>query len=281
MTVAEALAAVPVRRKQDAVWLLTFILKCTRTDLLLDGRRIMSVAERKRWSEAWARRLKGEPLQYITGEVAFWGRDFLVTRDVLIPRPETEVLVELSLNLLKEIPNPTIVDVGTGSGVIAITLKLEREDASVTGTDISQSALSVARKNALRLGANVRFAKRDGISRLSKRQPIDLVVSNPPYLELAKDKVSEEVMKWEPRMALEPPLSSRSDEVRERAAWLAERFLQECERIRPRFSAFELSPRVAAILEKRWRSRPAARRVWRESDLAGRKRFLLIAWENA
>lgn len=281
MTVAQALAAVPAKRRQDAIWLLTSLLKCSRAELLLDSGRELSRQNLKSWRKSWARRMSGEPLQYIVGEASFWGRDFAVNRSVLIPRPETEILVELSLKLLSGQKSPKIIDVGTGSGAIAITLKLERPDAKVIASDISKQALAVAKRNRNRLGAKVKLMERNGLAGMIKEAPVDLIISNPPYLELSKDKVSREVMRWEPRVALEPPSKARSNEVRERAAWLADKFLLQCEELRPQFSAFELSPRVAALLEKRWRARPSTREVWREADLSGRKRFLLIAWENA
>jgi release factor glutamine methyltransferase len=141
-------------------------------------------------------RLQGQPTQQITGVQEFYGRDFHVTRDVLIPRPETEHVIETALRL-----NATrIVDIGTGSGAIAITLALET-GAHVIGTDISVPALQVAAANARRLGANVDWVACDLASSLSGN--FDLVVSNPPYIA-TRDRTTlpREVRDYEPEVAL-------------------------------------------------------------------------------
>jgi release factor glutamine methyltransferase len=155
------------------------------------------------------RRASREPLQYILGTQAFWKHDFLVTPAVLIPRPETELLVETSLELLKDVERPLIVDVGTGSGCIALSLAFERPDAEVHATDISEPALEVARENARRLGLEGRVAFHlgallDPVAHLSGT--IDLIVSNPPYVDPAeRDTLAPEVRDHEPGTALFTP----------------------------------------------------------------------------
>jgi release factor glutamine methyltransferase len=142
-------------------------------------------------------RLQGQPTQQITGVQEFYGRDFRVTRDVLIPRPETEHVIETALRL-----NATrIVDIGTGSGAIAITLALET-GADVVGTDVSLAALRVAAENARRLGATVGWSACD-LGSVLKGGSFDLVVSNPPYVP-ARDKytLQREVRDYEPEVAL-------------------------------------------------------------------------------
>ena len=150
---------------------------------------------------AWKRRRSGEPIQYIRGFCEFYGRDFAVDSRVLIPRPETEILVETAI---RRIPREArVVDVGTGSGCIAITLDLERPDLSITAIDISLGALQVARLNQRRLQSRVHFLNGDRTTAL--RSAPDVVVSNPPYI--ASDEVTrlqKEVRDYEPVAALSP-----------------------------------------------------------------------------
>jgi release factor glutamine methyltransferase len=142
-------------------------------------------------------RLEGTPTQYITGVQEFFGRDFRVTPDVLIPRPETEHLIEAALKQSVS----TILDIGTGSGCIAVTLALETE-ARVTATDISFNALNVARRNAIHLAALVDFVQCDLGSALCDRT-FDLIVSNPPYIaETDRATLQREVRDHEPSLAL-------------------------------------------------------------------------------
>jgi release factor-specific protein-(glutamine-N5) methyltransferase len=279
VTIGALLQTIHCRRQNDAIWLLSSLLNRTRSDLLLGAREELSGDFLRRWKRAWGRRLAGEPLQYIAGSAPFYGREFRVRSGVLIPRPETEVLVELCLNLVPP-GQRRVLDIGTGSGAIAITLKLERPELAVTGSDISARALTVARENAKSLGAAVMFEKADLLPRKLAARGWDLIVSNPPYLDYAKDKISREVSEWEPRLALEPSARQNLVDLPERAAWCAERILIACRANPPRFTSLELSPRIATLLERRWRKQPAVSRIWREPDLAGRKRFLLVAWEN-
>jgi release factor glutamine methyltransferase len=144
-------------------------------------------------------RIKGKPTQYVTGRQEFYGRDFRVTPDVLIPRPETELLVETVLRLR---PHPDlIVDIGTGSGAIAVTLALG-SSASVIATDLSLASLRVAQANALRLGAGISFVQADLLQPFADNS-LDVVVSNPPYVPLADaHALQQEVRDWEPHLAL-------------------------------------------------------------------------------
>ncbi len=144
-------------------------------------------------------RLKGRPLQHITKKQEFYGRDFRVGPEVLIPRPETELLVEAVLRLR---PNARVIlDAGTGSGAIAITLALESR-ARVLALDFSRDALHVAVENARRLNASVAFLQSDWLSAIVD-QSVDVVVSNPPYVaEAERDLLQREVRDWEPALAL-------------------------------------------------------------------------------
>ena len=162
-----------------------------------------------RWNEEFnallSRRLQGEPTQYILGTAAFFGRDFFVTPDVLIPRPETELLVEWVVQCARLIPNPRILDLGTGSGCIATTLALELPGSKVTAIDISLEALAVAKKNATTLGADVSFLHADMLLEAPPAGDYDLIVSNPPYIpEVEKTDMQREVLDHEPHLALFP-----------------------------------------------------------------------------
>lgn len=169
-------------------------------DVLSDGDR----AAFERLVDARATRV---PLQHLTGEQAFWRHVFRVTPDVLVPRPETELLVEAALDAVRGLDGPRIVDVGTGSGCIALSLAGERPDAAVHAVDLSPAALAVARDNAARLGLadRVRFHEGDLLAPVAD-ESFDVIVSNPPYVgayELAS--LAPEVRDHEPRMALTPP----------------------------------------------------------------------------
>jgi release factor glutamine methyltransferase len=149
------------------------------------------------------------PLQHLTGTQAFWRHDFLVSADVLIPRPETELLVEAGLAALRDASRPTIVDVGTGSGCIALSLAAERPDAVVHAVDLSPRALTVAQENARRFGLvdRVRFHEGDLLAPLrSLAGVVDLVVANPPYVDSGEaDSLAPEVRENEPALALFAP----------------------------------------------------------------------------
>lgn len=156
------------------------------------------------------RRAAGEPLQYIRGRCDFYGREFLVDDRVLIPRPETELVVEQAVARAPR--GARVVDAGTGSGCIAISLALERPDLRVLAVDVSVAALAVARRNRDRLGARVAFAASDLLDAV---RGVDLIVSNPPYIPSADvETLQTEVKDHEPRGALTP--GTRGFEVIER-----------------------------------------------------------------
>jgi release factor glutamine methyltransferase len=153
-------------------------------------------------------RARRRPLQHLTGHQAFWKHDFVVTPDVLIPRPETELLVETALELIQDRPSPLVVDVGTGSGCIALSLAAERPDARVHAVDLSSPALAVARANAERMSLRSRvvFHRGDLLEPVaSLAGAVDLVVSNPPYVTAEEwAGLEPEVRDHEPRVALVP-----------------------------------------------------------------------------
>ncbi|HVP42951.1 MAG TPA: peptide chain release factor N(5)-glutamine methyltransferase [Terriglobales bacterium] len=195
--------------RMNAEVLLMFVLGVDRAYLYAHPERELTADERARYDEALRERATGKPAQYITGHQEFWGMDLIVTPAVLIPRPETEHVVETVLALAREFPARTIVDVGTGSGCIALALAKELPQAEITATDISPEALDVAKANAARhqLEKRIRFVEADllpkGDALTGVSTGVDLVVSNPPYVsEEERDKVQREVRKFEPRVAL-------------------------------------------------------------------------------
>ena len=152
-----------------------------------------------------SRRASREPLAYILGEKEFYSRTFKVDQRVLIPRPETELLIDLCAQFTEHhhLQQPNICDIGTGSGIIAITLAHQITDAKITATDISDEALALAESNAAKHGINIQFAIEDATQH--KQSPnFDIVVSNPPYIKSsAIETLQPEVRDWEPRQALD------------------------------------------------------------------------------
>jgi release factor glutamine methyltransferase len=180
----------------------------SRADVITRSGEAIAPAAAALFRSAIAQRAARRPLQHLTGVQAFWRHEFIVSPDVLVPRPETEMLVELALDLLRETPRPVVVDVGTGSGCIALSLAAERPDGSIHATELSPAALAVARGNADRLGLGGRVTFHAGdllapVSGLARR--VDLVVSNPPYVTAEEWAALEpEVRDHDPRMALVP-----------------------------------------------------------------------------
>jgi len=188
----------------NAETLLMFVLCCDRAYLYAHPERILTSEECARLDRVIAERSRGVPAQYITGHQEFWGLDFIVTPDVLIPRPETEHLIETVLPLAQQVRNPRIVDIGTGSGCIAVVLAKELPVADIHATDSSVPALEIALTNAARNGVadRVQFHHADLLPQF-ERDSFDFVVSNPPYVgEAEEDEVQLEVRKFEPRQAI-------------------------------------------------------------------------------
>jgi len=182
-----------------------FVLGVNRAYLYAHPEREMTSEEQAGYDDVIAQRSTGMPSQYITGHQEFWGLDFVVSPAVLIPRPETEHLVETVLELVGGIPAPRIVDVGTGSGCIALALAHELKIAEVFAVDLSCDALEIARANAarLQLDGRVNFLRSDVLDALASVHDFDFVVSNPPYVgENEADKVQRSVFEFEPRMAV-------------------------------------------------------------------------------
>lgn len=186
--------------------LLAHVLKMARMKLYLNFDRILSEPELETLRGLVMRRAEREPLQHIVGSTSFCGFEFRVNRDVLIPRPETELLAERAWKFLEGKENPTVLDFGTGSGCLAITIALKAPAATVHAVDVSAAALVVARENSVRLGAGDRvvFHMSDGFGALPGDLKFDLLVSNPPYIASAEIETLEpEVRDFDPRLALD------------------------------------------------------------------------------
>jgi release factor glutamine methyltransferase len=185
----------------NAEVLLMFTLGCDRAYLYAHPERELTPDERTRYDEALAERARGVPAQYITGHQEFWGLDLLVSPAVLIPRPETEHVIETVLELARHSPHARVVDVGTGSGCIALALAKELPEAEIIGMDNSPAALEIARINAARLQLErVRFSEGDLLAGLAP-ESFDFVVSNPPYVGV-HEEVELQVRRFEPQAAI-------------------------------------------------------------------------------
>ena len=203
------LAAASDAPRADAEELLGRLLGLTRAELYLERARTLGAEERQRL-EAWLeRRLSGEPVQYITGRAAFRGLDLAVSPAVLIPRPETEGLVEAVLQVLREArarwTAPRVLDLGTGSGAIALAIASECREAVVTATDASEGALALAGTNAAACGLapRVRFLAGDWFEALAPDERFEVIVANPPYIaESERETLPESVRGFEPAEAL-------------------------------------------------------------------------------
>ena len=188
---------------REAQGLLAHIMESSRARIAANHRDSIPACARSAYDALIERRLWGEPFAYLVGSAGFYGLDFLTTPEVLIPRPETELLVDAALERLQETGSPKVLDLGTGSGVLAVTLARLRPQAQVTAADNSMGALAVARENAARLGAeNVRFLQSDWYEALTGER-FDLIVSNPPYVAAGDRRLAEADLRFEPRCALD------------------------------------------------------------------------------
>jgi release factor glutamine methyltransferase len=190
----------------DAELLLSRALASTRIQLIVDSKRPLTADELARFRALVKRRRAREPVAYILGEREFYGRPFRVDRRVLVPRPDSEALVDAALDRTRHVSlSMRALDLCTGSGCIAITLGRERPTSRVTGADISDGALSVARDNALRLGAyNAAFRSGDLFDAVDPAARFDVITANPPYIAAPEiEGLQPEVRDFEPRLALD------------------------------------------------------------------------------
>jgi release factor glutamine methyltransferase len=250
----------------DAERLLARALGLTRIELYTQHDRPLTDAERAAARELVRRRGQREPLAYVLGDWDFRRLTLKTDARALVPRPETEIVVERCLALLEGVERPAVVDVGTGSGAIALALAQERPDASVHATDLSPEALDLARENAAANGLDVAFAEGDLLAGLAG--PFDLVVSNPPYVEADElAGLEPEVRDWEPRGAL-------VDEGQtERLARAAREVLRGSIVLEVHEAH---AARVSALLEELGYAQATI-----SADLAGRERVVDARWEPA
>jgi release factor glutamine methyltransferase len=276
-TVAEAMALAQERLDaagvdnpwEDGVSLLGQLLGLSRSAVMLERNRPLSLERWTLYLSQLGRRARREPLQHILGVAYFYGLELTVSPAVLVPRPETERLVELALEALTGVPQPRVVDVGTGSGAIALAIKAERPDAAVSASELSAEALEVARDNARRLGLEVDFVRSDLLGAPALQEAVrgaDLLLSNPPYLpETDRAWLSPEV-RADPAEAL----FSGEDGLAHFRSLEAQAFGL----VKPGARMMlELDPRNSqkALAEAaRWTERKL------EADLLGRARFLVL-----
>lgn len=196
---AQQLAHASDTPRLDAELLLAHATSRTRSALLASSDRDVDLAAEARFSALVERRARGEPLAYLTGEREFYSLPLAVSPDVLIPRPETELLVEHTIAAASALEHPAVLDVGTGSGAIALAVKQACPKARVTATDVSSAALAVARGNAARLGLDVRFFESLWFEALGG-DVFDVIASNPPYVRAGDVRGA---LEREPRVALD------------------------------------------------------------------------------
>lgn len=197
-TIAAIMQRAPLAQLEARI-LLAHVTQLSRVQLITQSERALTADEAQQLSQLFARRLAGEPIAYLTGEREFFGLSFDVSPAVLIPRPDTELLVELAIEHLPS--QGRALDMGTGSGAIAIALAHARPDASVTALDVSAEALAIATSNARKNQVKADFLRSDWFSAV-EAQRFDLIVSNPPYIVAGDPHLSEGDLRFEPVDAL-------------------------------------------------------------------------------
>ncbi|WDZ95625.1 peptide chain release factor N(5)-glutamine methyltransferase [Herbaspirillum sp. WKF16] len=207
-TLATVLRMAPLDALENRI-LVSHALRLTRVQLITQSERRLELAEADALQALFERRLRGEPIAYIVGAREFFGLDFRVTPDVLIPRPDTELLVELAIGRLPQAGR--LLDMGTGSGAIAVAVAHSRPDAAVAALDASAAALEVARGNALANGARVEFMLSDWYQALDDAAAFDVIASNPPYIVEGDVHLSQGDLRFEPVDALTDHADGLSD----------------------------------------------------------------------
>lgn len=255
---------------EDARALLQHVLSVEHTHVAANSQQALSAEQEDRFRAFVLRAQELEPIPYITGEASFYGLDFAVTPAVLIPRPETELLVDEAVAWAKERPGPLIVDVGTGSGCIAVLLARRLPPAHLIAVDVSQAALDIARRNIERHGVTRRIDLRQTTILEGIDEPVDLIVANLPYITDAEWTVLDDAVKWyEPVTALRGGPDGLD---------LIRRLLRQAKA--------QLRPGGAIFLEIGWRQGDAARdmaqtffpeaQITVKLDYAGRDRLVAI-----
>lgn len=198
---AMALALIPREARIEAEALAREALQVERAYLAAHPELLLEERQLQRYRTLLERRLKGEPIAYIRGRREFYGLEFKVTPAVLIPRPETEILVDAALERIPRDEGLRVLELGTGSGAVAVAIARHRPRARVTATERSQAALAVARENAVRLAVGVRFLQGDWYQPVAGER-FDLIVANPPYVAQADPHLEQGDLRFEPKEAL-------------------------------------------------------------------------------
>lgn len=189
----------------EAQVLLSYVLDCSKTYLWAYPEKAVSPKQEKIFLDLIARRIKGEPIAYITGSKEFWSLDLKVTPDTLIPRSETELLIEIILEKYasQQLANFNVLDLGTGSGAISLALASEQPNWQIMAVDLSKPALEVAKYNAEKNNIkNINFIESNWFQHIPSSQKFDLIVSNPPYIEEQDSHLNQGDLRFEPKSAL-------------------------------------------------------------------------------
>ncbi len=197
------------RLEQSMLW--QHVLKVPRSWLIGHDTDPLPAAAITQYQALEQRRLAGEPMAYILAKREFMGHEFMVSPAVLIPRPETEFLVEQALVQIQHLPHARVLDMGTGSGAVAVSMALARPDVTVVATDLSPQALQVAQQNAHSLCAKVEFLAGSWYDAVIGQQPFDLIVSNPPYIAADDPHLVQGDLRFEPSMALSATQNGLAD----------------------------------------------------------------------
>lgn len=257
----------------EAEALLCFIKKITRSELYINPDVDLSDAEEESFNALVNKRATGIPLAYLTGTKEFYGREFAVNNAVLIPRPETELLIDETKKLTHNISSPSIIDVGTGSGCIAITLALELGNVEVIACDIDPSALEVAKMNAEKFDVDKRVICRESDLLIDIEENADIIVANLPYvLEKDKEKVEEKhtvSLKYEPQQALYAGPDGMD---------LYRRFIVQLEVNTPKFIILEIDPRQSVEIKSLIQEKLKPQSVEIKKDLAGHDRLVIASF---
>jgi len=261
--------------KLDAELLLAYVLNQSRTWLLTHPEISLNNQQHKQFLSLVERRRQHEPVAYIVGQKGFFGLDFLVTPDVLIPRPETELLVETALEIAsgwEADTMPTIADIGTGSGCIAVSLAKNLGRGNFFAVDVSAQALEVAYQNAAAHGVSSQIEFLQGSLLFPLLEPVDMIVSNPPYIsrpELQADDMMPDVVQYEPNLALDGGESGL--EVIEQL------LTQATSKLKPRGSLLvEIGYWQGNVVKKLTQANFSAATVNIKQDLAGLDRLLVV-----
>ncbi len=241
------LSSISDSAKLDAQLLLCYICNIRQTTIIAHPEQVLSEHQQQQFESALMRRMNGEPLAYITGSKEFWSLDFKVNKHVLIPRPETELLVEIALKQISTIASPRVLDLGTGSGAIAISIAKERDDCLVMASDISSQALEVANRNAAQHKVDISFVQSNWYKDLAS-EIFDAIICNPPYIAKDDSYIEENVSKHEPSHALiseenglydlETVIANASRHLCSEGRLLVEHGFQQAEQVQRLFSQY-------------------------------------------